>query len=205
MYDSGFFIKGLRLSKSWRESVLQAVDDFCNPIENQFVATYFEHIYFKKSYSWSKPISVCGDKGLRIDRVFQCELVSEGPGIKQQVKNIVTMNICAKFKLHNDNQIYRAEYKLDRVKCSEKTHKSGQAPKRESWIHKDCQHRESYTRPILQICQGDTIEFSITLANLNGFVEWIDWEPATFQEAPSVTSLNYDKDWTKRLFFIHSS
>ena len=70
MYDSGFFIKGLRLNKSWRESVFQAVDDFCNPIENQFVATYFEHIYFKKSFSWSKPISVCGDRGLRIDRVF---------------------------------------------------------------------------------------------------------------------------------------
>ena len=70
MYDHGFFIRGLRLNRGWRESVLQAVDDFCNPIENQFVATYFEHIYFKKSFTWSKPIQVCGDRGLRIDRVF---------------------------------------------------------------------------------------------------------------------------------------
>ena len=62
------------------------------------------------------------------------------------------MGICAKFKLYGDNQIYRAEYKLDRVKCGEKAHKNGQAPKRETWIHKDCQHKESYTRPIQLIC-----------------------------------------------------
>ena len=43
------------------------------------------------------------------------------------------------------------------------------------------------------------------MANLNGFVEWLEWEPATFQEAPNVSALTYDKDWTKRLFFSHSS
>ena len=56
MFEQALFIKGLRLNRNWREGVMQAVDDFCNPIENQFVATYFEHIYFKKSYTWSKSI-----------------------------------------------------------------------------------------------------------------------------------------------------
>lgn len=45
----------------------------------------------------------------------------------------------------------------------------------------------------------------MTLANLNGFVEWLAWERPTFSEAPNVSALTYDKDWTKRLFFSHSS
>ena len=61
--------------------MVQAMDDYCNPIENSFVTTYFQHVFFKKSYTWAKPISFCNDRGIRIDRVFQCELVSEGPGI----------------------------------------------------------------------------------------------------------------------------
>jgi len=40
---------------------------------------------------------------------------------------------------------------------------------------------------------------------LNGFVEWVEWEPISFSEAPNASALTYDKDWTKRLFFIHSS
>ena len=118
---------------------------------------------------------------------------------------MITVCISAKYKLYGDEQVYRAEYKFDRVKCSQKQHQQGQAPIRETWIHKDMQHEESYTRPIQLICQGDSIEFSITLANLNGFVEWLQWEPATFEETPTVSALTYDKDWTKRLFFSHSS
>ena len=36
-------------------------------------------------------------------------------------------------------------------------------------------------------------------------MEWVEWEPAMFSEAPKVSALTYDKDWTKRLFFSHSS
>lgn len=36
-------------------------------------------------------------------------------------------------------------------------------------------------------------------------MEWVEWEPPSFSEAPSVSALTYDKDWTRRLFFIHSS
>ena len=146
---------------------MQAFDDYCNPIENSFVATYFEHIFFKKSYTWTKPISFCNDRGIRIDRVFQCERVSEGPGIKTQKLDCVSVTICAK-------------YKLDRVRCSSKQHQEGKAPTRETWLHKDALQKESYTRPIQLISQGDSIEFSLTISNLNGFVEWLEWEPITF-------------------------
>ena len=109
----------------------------CNPIENSFVSTYFEHIFFKKSYTWIKPISFCNDKGIRIDRVFQCELVSEGPAIKTQNLDCVSATICAKYKLYGEAEVYRSEYKFDRVKCSDRQHREGKAPTRETWLHKD--------------------------------------------------------------------
>lgn len=75
-FDPTLFVKSKRLNKQWREEILQCVDDYCNQIENKFVATFFEHIFFKKAYSWTKPISFCGKKGLRLDRVFECEIVT---------------------------------------------------------------------------------------------------------------------------------
>ena len=119
-YDQIFFGRALRLCKSWREDMMEAFDDYCNPIENSFVQTYFEHIFFKKSFTWAKSISFCNDKGIRIDRVFQCELVSEGPGIQIQKLPTVTCMICAKYKLFGEDEVYRSEYKFDRVKCTER-------------------------------------------------------------------------------------
>ena len=81
-FEPMLFVKGQRLNKKWRDQVHEAIDEYCNPMENNFVATYYEHIFFKKSYTWVKPISFCHERGLRLDRVFICELVAEGPGIK---------------------------------------------------------------------------------------------------------------------------
>ena len=55
------------------------------------------------------------------------------------------------------------------------------------------------------IAEGDTIEFSITLANLSGFIEWIEWEAPLITEAPNISALTYDKDLIKSLFFTYSS
>lgn len=46
----------------------------CNAVENMFVSTYFEYLFFKKSFTWTKPIRVMNEVGLRIDRVFECEV-----------------------------------------------------------------------------------------------------------------------------------
>jgi hypothetical protein len=76
------YVKGLKLNKKWRAQVAEAIDDYCNGWENKFVATYYEHIFFKMSYSWVKPITFCNENGLRLDRVFNCEISAEGPGVK---------------------------------------------------------------------------------------------------------------------------
>jgi hypothetical protein len=204
-FDPTIFVKAKRLSRIWREEVQEAVDDYCNRFENQFVANYFEHIFFKKAFSWSKPISFCGKKGLRLDRVFSCEIVPNGKFFEIFKQPAVTYTIAAKYKLYGDRQIYHIEFKFDTQKCTENQHKSGGAPKRETWIHKDAQSREIYTQPIQPISEGDSIEFSVTVANLSGFLEWLEWEPCHITEAPNVSALTYDKDLIKSLFFRHTS
>jgi hypothetical protein len=50
-YDAMLFVKFLMLSPSWHTSVLQAVDEYCNKLENQFVLTHIEYLFFKQSFT----------------------------------------------------------------------------------------------------------------------------------------------------------
>lgn len=80
------------------------MDDLCNSVENGFVSKYYEVLFFKRSFSWSRSISFCGQKGLRIDRVFESEL---------QSKVGHTLTIACRYTFYNDPKTYRAEFKLD--------------------------------------------------------------------------------------------
>ena len=48
---------------------------------------------------------------------------------------------------------------------------------------------------------GDTINFGVTLVNLNGFVKAVTWEVPKLQPTPSTDFLQYDRDRVKWLFF----
>ena len=74
------------------------MDELCNGIENMFVSAYFENLYFQRSFTWVKPIQFCGKKGVRIDRVFECEV--------QAIPNH-SLTIACKFSLYNDKKTYR--------------------------------------------------------------------------------------------------
>lgn len=47
IFDTENYKKLKKLSQSWKSDIIQAVDEFSNPIENSFVKTYFEHLFFK--------------------------------------------------------------------------------------------------------------------------------------------------------------
>jgi hypothetical protein len=57
MLDNSLFTKLKLVSKTYLENVAQAVDDLCNAVENMFVSTYFEYLFFKRSFTWTKPIA----------------------------------------------------------------------------------------------------------------------------------------------------
>lgn len=95
------------------------MDDLCNSVENGFVSKFYQALFFKRSFSWSKAITFCGQKGLRIDRVFECEV---------QSMHDHTITIGCTYKHYNDPKTYRTEYKLD-VKR--------RGYQRETWVHVD--------------------------------------------------------------------
>jgi hypothetical protein len=74
MLDNSLFTKLKLISKTYIDNVAQAVDDLCNAVENMFVSTYYEHLFFKRSFTWTKPIAFLQERGLRLDRVFECEV-----------------------------------------------------------------------------------------------------------------------------------
>jgi hypothetical protein len=53
-------------------------------------------------------MSFCGKKGLRVDRVIQCELLKKSQG--------ETLKIQGSFKYLNEKDSYISEYRLDSVK-----------------------------------------------------------------------------------------
>jgi hypothetical protein len=52
------------------------MDDYCNKMENNFILTYHEFLYFKHSFISSMPIKLCREKGIRVDRVLECEVLT---------------------------------------------------------------------------------------------------------------------------------
>ena len=118
-FDAVLYVKLKMVSQSFRQQVNQSMDELCNGVENMFVSAYFETLYFQRSFTWVKPIQFCGEKGVRIDRVFECEV--------QAIPNH-TLTIACKFSLYNDKKIYRAEYKFDA---------KSQRGQRETWVHVD--------------------------------------------------------------------
>lgn len=121
-FESFNYLKLKQVSKLYKEKVCESIDDICNSVENGFVGQYYDALFYKSSFTWTKPIQFCGQKGLRIDRVFECEL---------QAQAGYTLTIGCSFTFYNDPKTYRAEYKLD-------TKKKGSS--RETWVHIDRQH-----------------------------------------------------------------
>lgn len=75
--DKSFYLRFKSLNKKWRQDMAEAVDDYCNPFENSFVAKYYDLLFFKKSFLQIKPIALCREKGFRLSRVFECEVVAD--------------------------------------------------------------------------------------------------------------------------------
>lgn len=117
-FDSMLFVKLRMVNKTFKAKTLESVDDLCNAVENSFVGAYYEHLFFKRSFTWHKPISFCREQGLRIDRVFECEVATR-PG--------QTLTIACMYQLFGDSNTFRCEYKFDCVPQG----------KRQTWVHVD--------------------------------------------------------------------
>jgi hypothetical protein len=161
-WDMSNFRKFLRLSPNWHHLVLEGIEERMKSIENEFVNLYYEHLFFKKSYTNSSVMYFGGKRGIRVDRILVCEVLNQADfnrGMFQQIQNN-HLNKClmASFKyqftkgsdyMQAQNsqqggismnkhykkapQMYCADYKLD-IKSA--------GTSRVLWMHKDEQEQE---------------------------------------------------------------
>lgn len=74
-YDMSNFRKFLRLSPNWHHLVLEGIEDRMKMVEIEFVNLYYEHLFFKRSYTNSSIMYFGGKRGIRVDRILVCEVM----------------------------------------------------------------------------------------------------------------------------------
>jgi len=80
-YDMGNFRKFLRLSPNWHHLVLEGINERMNPVEVDFVNKYYEHVFFKRSYTNSSIMYFGGKRSIRVDRILVCEILDQRESI----------------------------------------------------------------------------------------------------------------------------
>jgi hypothetical protein len=70
LYNIHEYPKYLKISAAWHCVINEAMDEYTNKLENDFVKNYTKTLQFLKSYITVSPISFCKEKGIRLDRVF---------------------------------------------------------------------------------------------------------------------------------------
>ena len=86
-YDMGNFRKFLSLSPNWHHMVLEGMNERMNKVEVDFVNKYYEHLFFKKSYTNSSIMSFGGRRGIRVDRILVCEILDQRESLSPLQKN----------------------------------------------------------------------------------------------------------------------
>lgn len=75
-YDMTNFRKFLRLSPYWHHLVLEGIEERMRSAENDFINKYYNHLFFKRSYTNSSIMYFGGKRGIRVDRILVCEVLN---------------------------------------------------------------------------------------------------------------------------------
>lgn len=96
MFNVEDYPKMLRLSSGWNFCIQEALDEYCGryQLEQQFIQSYGKYLSFIRASNQATPLNFCGQRGLRLDRVFQCEVL----GHRQSLD--LTMKIAYDFNYH---------------------------------------------------------------------------------------------------------
>jgi len=109
-YDMTNFRKFLRLSPNWHHLVLEGINERMNKVEVDFVNKYYEHLFFKKSYTNSSIMYFGGKRGIRVDRILVCEILDQRESLSPLSKSPANyhLNNCLKasfrYKFTNGSQ-----------------------------------------------------------------------------------------------------
>jgi hypothetical protein len=112
------------------------MDDYCKPVETDFVMKNYEYLLFKKSYTNSSIINFSGRKGIRVDRVLVCELLESAKILNKclrisysyQYSSSDQGSLLSNRNGRSEKERFFADFKLDVVRPG---------VNRVIWIHKD--------------------------------------------------------------------
>jgi len=109
-YDMTNFRKFLRLSPNWHHMVLEGLNERLNKVEVDFVNKYYQHLFFKKSYTNSSIMYFGGKRGIRVDRILVCEILDQREQLSALTKNPANYHL---------NQCLKASFKYKFTKGSQ--------------------------------------------------------------------------------------
>lgn len=97
-YDMTNFRKFLSLSPNWHHMALEGLNERLNKVEVDFVNKYYEHLFFKKSYTNSSIMYFGGKRGIRVDRILVCEILDQRESLSPLQKSPANyhLNNCLK-------------------------------------------------------------------------------------------------------------
>ena len=64
-----------KLSSNWYQSVKNWAHSLCKPIERDLSEKYYGLLKISKCYTEGAIIKLCGERGVRLDRILQCEVL----------------------------------------------------------------------------------------------------------------------------------
>ncbi|CDW81818.1 UNKNOWN [Stylonychia lemnae] len=191
MFNVDEYPKYLRLSASWFCKVNDSLDEYANIIENKFIQQYEMYLNFLRSYNNATPIRFCNQRGVRLDRIFQCEVMPRTDMINKTFRIAYKQEYTPTIKerqVSKDKTRYGTEYRFDVLKKGQQ---------RVTWIYMSddmppCGQNE------IQVQSGDIIEFAVCLYNMNGIVDinTLEWMKPEFLPISPLEkdSLTYNRD-----------
>jgi hypothetical protein len=123
MFNMNDYPKYIRISAAWHCCIGQALDDYCNRLENSFIQTYSKHLNFIRSQNEATPIYFCKQLGTRLDRVLRCEILNDSKLINHTYKVGYTFEYLQTKKSGNR---YAGEHRFDVIKKGQR---------RVTWMH----------------------------------------------------------------------
>eukprot|EP00347_Sterkiella_histriomuscorum_P003477 403364148 len=206
-FNMNEYAKYLRISAGWYYSINDSLDEYAQVIETAFVNKYSKYLNFIRSFNSATPINFCNQRGVRLDRVLQCEITQSMVQMINQTlrignsfeympapkKNTQSFVKGAATNFRSQTQSfgvtrYSNEYRLDIIK------KNSQ---RITWIHIS-DDLPVYSQNELQLSPGDMLEIAVCIYNMNGLINLnsIEWDQPELMNIPQNerNPLVYNKD-----------
>lgn len=215
--DQFSFIKFRMLSKAWYCRIDLLLSNMCKPMEADFINQYIDYVEIKNKRLVFSPAEFGHDKGIRVDRILEFELLERSPEVcynvgrtfkienlyqyipntapKQSQKSVVFRPNKKNEKEEEKSHTYSNCYRFDIIKTRQHS--------RKTWVHIS-DAMPGYSQNEIQVAPGDRVEIALCIFNLNGLVnlQSLTWNKPKFAKIESnlLDFTTYNRDLQSQKF-----